>query len=304
MVGGASQVSPSRYRRAFTLVELLVVIAIIGVLVSLLIPAIGSARSAARRVQCTNNLRQIGIAVNNYESTYRTLPPPKAGTQFENRGSTFVLLLPFLEENSLFEGYDLTKPVDDPRNAAITQGIVPTYLCPQMRLPRTVPDLECRESLGPSSYVISTRTKYSNHKNLDGAFKTPPATGRYRLSTKRIRDGMSRTIFAGEVNYGHRDFLWTDCPERNGQSKWGDTTWANGYWFFAWGHMSADFPSLFNNSKLFASPNSARVFRSDHTGGVNFVMLDASVRFVADDTDPEVRAALVTRNGREQNTDL
>ena len=290
-------------RRAFTLVELLVVIAIIAILIGLLIPAINSTRAAARRVQCTNNLRQIGIAANNYESTFRTLPPPKAGTQFENRGSTFVLLLPYLEEGQRFERYDLNKPIDDPVNAEITRGTIATYLCPQMQLPRRVPDEECGEYLGAASYVISTRTKYSNHKKLDGAFKNPPAKGRYHLGTKHIRDGLSKTIFAGEVNYGHRDYLWTDCPGKNGQAKWGDTTWAQGYWFYAWGHMSADFPELFNNSELFASPNSARVFRSDHPGGVNFVMLDASVRFISDDTAPEVRAAYVTRSGREQVLD-
>lgn len=292
-----------RVRAAFTLIELLVVIAIIAVMVGLLIPAINSARAAARRVQCVNNLRQIGVATNNYESAFRTLPPPKAGPQFENRGSTLVLLLPYLEENQRFENYDLSKTVDDPQNAAITQGIVPTYLCPQMRLPRVVPDLECGELLGPSSYVISSRTKYSNHMKLDGAFKNPTRSGRYNLQTKHIRDGLSKTILVGEVNYGHQDYVWSDCSSKNGQSRWGDTTWANGYWFFAWGHISADLPSLFNNSDVFASPHSARVFRSDHTGGVNFVMLDSSVRFMPDDTDPEIRAALVTRSGRESLPD-
>jgi prepilin-type N-terminal cleavage/methylation domain-containing protein len=295
--------SSRHFPNGFTLVELLVVIAVIGTLVSLLLPAINSARGAARRVQCTNNLRQIGLAGNQYLSAFGTLPPPKAGTQFENRGSTFVLLLPYLEEDSRFMQYDLTKPVDDPQNAEVAQGTIPTYLCPQMNLPRIVPDLECGESLGAGSYVISTRTKYSNHKKLDGAFKNPPPNGRYNLRPRHIKDGMSKTIFVGEINYGHRDLLWTDCPDRNGQPKWGDTTWANGYWYFAWGHMSADLPSLFNNSELLANPNSARVFRSDHPGGVNFVLLDASVRFVTDDTDPDLRAALVTRDGGELLSD-
>ncbi len=293
-----------RPQLAFTLVELLIVIAIIAILIGLLIPAINSARAAARRVQCTNNLRQIGIAANNYESVFRTLPPPKAGSQFEDRGSTLVLLLPYLEESHRFESYDLHKSVDDPQNVAFTSDIVSTYLCPQMNLPRRVPDVECGELLGPASYVISSRTKYGNHMKLDGAFKNPPATGRYNLGTKHIKDGLSKTLFAGEVNYGHKEFVWTDCPDTNGQPKWGDTTWANGYWYFAWGHMSSDLPELFNNSEQFSPPLSARVFRSDHPGGVNFVMLDAAVRFLTTDTDPEIRSALVTRNGREQITDF
>lgn len=289
--------------RGFTLVELLVVIAIMGTLVSLLIPAVNAARSAARQAQCRNNLRQIGVAATNYESVFKTLPPPKVGNQFENLGSTFVLLLPYLEENQRFQDYDFDKPVDDAANVAVTRGVVSTYLCPQMRLPRKVPDDVCGELLGPGSYVISTRTAYSNHKRLDGAFENPPSRGRYNLRTKHIRDGMTKTIFAGEVNYGHRDYRWTDCAERNGQSKWGDATWANGYWFFAWGHMSADFPQLYNNSEVYAHPNSARVFRSDHPGGVNFVMLDASVRFLTSDTDPKIRSALVTRSGGELISD-
>lgn len=288
----------TRHHHAFTLVELLVVIAIIGILVGLLLPAINSARAAARKTQCTNNMRQIGLAANNYYSSFQHLPPPKIGSQFENLGSTFVLLLPYLDEAARFNGYDQTKPVNDPENLRFTQGTVDTYLCPSMVIPRIVPDVGCGEELGPGSYVISTRTKYSNHRKLDGAFKNPTRRA-YNLGSRHIKDGMSNTIFAGEINYGHKDLVWTDCPEKNGQPKWGDTTWANGYWFFAWGHMTDDFPQLFNKSDLLASPNSLRAYRSDHPGGVNFVMLDASVRFIDDSSDQRLRAALVTRNGRE-----
>ena len=286
------------YRSAFTLVELLVVIAIIAILISLLLPAVNAVRATARKTQCSNNLRQIGVATNNYLSAFQVLPPPKIGGQFENLGSTFVLLLPYLEEANRFEKYNQTKPVDDPENLPYTQKPVDVYLCPSMILPRNVPEGGCGEKLGPASYVISTRTKYSNHRKLDGAFKNP--TNRpYNLSEKHIKDGMSKTILVGEINYGHEDFLWTDCPDQNGKPRWGDTTWANGYWFFSWGHMSADFPNLFNNTDLYASPNSNRAYRSDHSGGVNFVMLDGSVRFIADSTDEKLREALVTRNGRE-----
>lgn len=290
---------PIHFRRAFTLIELLVSVAIIGILVTLLLPAVNVARASARKVQCTNHMRQLGVATNNYVSAHRTLPPPKAGTQFENRGSTFVLLLPYLEESHLFQSYDMSKAVDDPVNVLFTQETVSTYLCPSMRIPRIVPDVACGERLAAGSYVISSRSKYSNHRKLDGAFKNPPANRKYDLGLKHIKDGTSKTILMGEVNYGHRDYVWTDCPERNGQPKWGDTTWANGYWFYAWGHMTVDFPELYNNSARFASPNSARAFRSDHSGGVNFVMIDGSVRFITTGSDPGIRKALVTRNGHE-----
>ena len=181
----------------------------------------------------------------------------------------------------------------------VTSTSVPVYLCPEMSTNRPVPDLECGEVLAAGSYVISSRTTYSGHRQLDGAFRNPVEDRKYSLSYQHILDGTSKTLLVGEVNYGHEEFLWTDCGDKKGTSKWGDTTWANGYWYFAWGHMSTDLPQLFNNSDLFANPNSARVFRSDHVGGVNFVLLDSSVRFLDDDSSPEVRRALVTRAGEE-----
>lgn len=148
----------------FTLIELLTVIAILGVLISLLLPAVSAARSAARGVQCRNNLRQLGVATQNYLSARNHLPPPNAGSQFENRGSTLVFLLPYLEEAQSFDAYDFTRPVDDPVNLPITGRPIATYLCPSMVLRRQVPDLERGEKLAPGSYLISSRTKYASHR--------------------------------------------------------------------------------------------------------------------------------------------
>lgn len=295
--------SPRANRFGFTLIELLVVIATIAVLVSLLIPAVQAARSTARRIQCVNNLRQIGLATANYASANSHLPPPTAGAQFENRGGTLVLLLPYLEEGALYAHYNLDLPITDAVNSTVTSASVPAYRCPEMSTNRPVPDTQCGEVLAPGSYVISSRTTYSGHQKLDGAFRNPVAGRKYSLGYQHIIDGTSKTLLVGEVNYGHADFIWSDCEERNGTPKWGDTTWANGYWYYAWGHMSADLPWLFNNVDLFASPNSSRVFRSDHVGGVNFVFLDGSVDMLANDSDPIVREALVTRAGREVTAD-
>lgn len=288
------------HRAAFTLVELLVVIAIIGILVAILLPAVQSAREAARRITCQNNLKQIGLAVQNFEQAKMHLPPPKAGSSnYTNLGSTLVMLLPFLEESSRFDQYDLSKVVDDPENLRITGEPVNVYLCPTMELPRAVPDTSCGEELGPGSYIISTRTEYRLFPELDGAFENPKENGSYTLGLQHITDGTSKTLLVGEINYGHRDYLWSKCTERLGMSRWGDFAWAEGYWYYSWGHMAGERPDVYNDRSQFAPPYSARVFRSDHPGGVNFVLLDGSVHFLTDATAPEIRSALVTRAGGE-----
>ncbi|MEM8678133.1 MAG: DUF1559 domain-containing protein [Planctomycetota bacterium] len=286
-------------RSGFTLVELLVVIAIVGILVAILLPAVNSARGAARKIHCTNNLKQIGLATHNYHGAMRHLPPPHAGDgHFQNFASTFVILLPYLEENALADGYDFEQTTDAAINVELTSKPLPTYLCPSMVMRRIVPDVECGEELGPGSYMISTRTEYRPHETLDGAFKVPDED-RYNLSFKHIRDGLSKTLLVGETNYGLRELPWTSCS-KVGSPKWGDMAWAEGYWALSWGHMAADVPSWFNNSdpKLFFSEIN-RVYRSDHPGGVNFLRLDGSVFFLTDESDPDIRVAMVTRAGAD-----
>jgi prepilin-type N-terminal cleavage/methylation domain-containing protein len=290
-----------RGRRAFTLVELLVVVAIIGILVALLLPAIQAARECARRVTCQNHLKQIGLAVQNYASAQKHLPPPKIGAeQFNLLGGVFVTLLPYLEEASRFSNYDPTKNVDDPVNLPITSLPVDIYTCPSMHLPRAVPS-GLDEKLGPGSYLISTRTEYGLFKILDGAFANPTADGHYSLGFKNITDGTSKTLLVGEANFGLQAWRWDDGPEL-GAPMWGDQTWAAGYWNLSWGHMAASKPQVYNNSSEYFVPESQRCFRSDHPGGVQFVLLDGSVRFLPTDSDPLVRKALVTRAGGETNT--
>lgn len=292
-------------KRGFTLVELLVVIAIIGILVAMLLPAIQAAREAGRRMGCQNNLKQIGLAVQNYSHAKRHLPPPKLGAkQFNELGGTFIALLPYLEETARFAAYDATKNVNDPVNLPITSKPIDIFLCPSMDLPRSVPEPASDEKLGPASYLISSRTDYDNFRALDGAFDNPPDDGRYTLSIQHITDGMSKTLLVGEINYGMRPMLWANFSGLQGTTKWGDQTWADGYWARSWGHMSATRPTLYNNSTKYTSPYSDRSFRSDHRGGVQFVMLDGSVHFLSNDSDPEVRRALVTRSGEEPNAHI
>lgn len=286
-------------RRALSLIELLVVITIIAILVSITLPAVNVVRESARRTLCSNNLRQLGVATHNYAAAMGHLPPPKLGTEFENRGSTLVILLPYLEEADAYEQYNSALPVDAPGNQEITSRRIQVYLCPSMELHREVPDKAGKEKLGPGSYVISSRTKYSGYKKLDGAFATPVDNRPYRLTFDHIKDGRAKTFLFGEIDYGYEKFVWTGVAGKENQARWGDTTWADGYWFYAWGHVAAEFPQLYNNNDQFFSPYSPRVFRSDHPGGVNFVMVDASVRYIRDEIEPAVRTALVTRDGRD-----
>src|SRR5687768_12954801 len=215
---------------AFTLIELLVAIAIIGVLVALLLPAIQAAREASRRMACQSRLKQIGLAVQNFEGAAGHLPPPKAGAgTYNDRGGMFVLLLPYIEQRQLFAGYDPEKSILDPQNRPITEKPVDLYLCPSMALPRDVPDRACGEELAPGSYAISSRTEYGLHGKLDGAFANPPDSGEYSLAARHITDGLANTLLVGEINYGHHGYLWEDCDGRSSEVKWGDHTWAHGY---------------------------------------------------------------------------
>ena len=133
---------------AFTLVELLVVMAIIGGLVGLLLPAVQSARESARRLQCSNHLKQIGLGLHNYESTYKKFP---VGSIESNFISSFTAILPHLEQGNRYALYNFSRYYTDPDNAALSAHTIATYLCPSMVLPRNVPDPRGDEVGGPGS---------------------------------------------------------------------------------------------------------------------------------------------------------
>jgi prepilin-type N-terminal cleavage/methylation domain-containing protein len=303
---------------AFTLVELLVVIAIIGVLIALLLPAIQAARETARTCTCRNHLRQIGLAVQLFHDTNKTLPPPKvlggpgglysdpeASDQFSQRGSAFVLLLPYLEEANRFAEYDISKDVSHSKNLPITSRPIELYMCPSMALPREVPNISAGEKLGPGSYMLSVYTDYGATKETDGAFMRPVFSGsvptRYDLPVSQITDGTSNTFLIGENSYNLPRLPW---PEMPGNEKWGDHTWADGYWALSWGNIQWFLYeklkiATYNRTDLSNPKDAMRVFRSDYRGGAQFVFLDSSVRFVPTDIDYNVLKALVTRAGEE-----
>jgi len=193
----------SRYRIAFTLVELLVVIAIIGILVALLLPAIQAAREAARRSECTNNLKQLGIALHNYHDTHGTLPHRQGGTggptwrDNGDRASGFVCLLPFLEQAALHEqikdgvaGFPPWGPVPWDSGYQPWLQRIPALLCPS-----DAAHEQLTTGVQPTNYCFSTGdwTPWGH----DTATRSPFA---YRRGYKfrAITDGLSTTIAMSE----------------------------------------------------------------------------------------------------------
>jgi prepilin-type N-terminal cleavage/methylation domain-containing protein len=316
----AGQSRRTRRLSGFTLVELLVVIAIIGVLIALLLPAIQAARETARTCICRNHLRQIGLAVQMFHDTNKTLPPPKVlggngglysdpetSDQYSQRGSAFILLLPYLEEGNRFAAYDISKTVVHSKNLEITSRPIDLYMCPSMALPRDVPNEGAGEKLGPGSYMLSVYTDYGATKETDGAFMRPPFSGasptRYDLPLSQIVDGTTNTFLIGENAYNLPGIPWPEAP---GNEKWGDHTWAEGYWALSWGTIQWTLfdkfkVTTYNRTDLPNPKDGMRVFRSDHRGGTQFVYLDGSVHFVPTDIEYSVLRALVTRAGEEVN---
>ncbi|MEZ5940788.1 MAG: DUF1559 domain-containing protein [Planctomycetaceae bacterium] len=179
MLPTRTETSRRRYSQpatAFTLIEFLVVLAIIAILVALLLPARRSSRGAARRMQCKNNLKQIGLALHNYADVYGTLPP--AQTYDENGHvlhSWRTLILPYLDQKALYDRIDLSKPWDDPVNAEIAATSIPVYRC-------------------PSADMDSNLTTYLAVVGEDCCFH--PQRGR---NFDEITDGLSNTVAVVEI---------------------------------------------------------------------------------------------------------
>ncbi|QDV32826.1 DUF1559 domain-containing protein [Tautonia plasticadhaerens] len=218
-----------RPRRAFTLIELLVVIAIIGVLIALLLPAVQSAREAARRAECTNNLKQIGLAMHNYHSSLNCFPvgflyPDPARVYpgvplLHYRWSVLAQLSPYLEQASVFNALNMDWPTAPgpaavlgtppwtifPVNTSILATKVKFFLCPSDGAgPSTT--LPGGVTSGPSNYHFSTGDGSPNSANPGDAGQKVPANGAFVLGRPQtaatIRDGLSGTVAASEQLIG------------------------------------------------------------------------------------------------------
>jgi prepilin-type N-terminal cleavage/methylation domain-containing protein len=189
----------TRKKMAFTLVELLVVIAIIGILVALLLPAVQAAREAARRMQCGNNLKQIGLAWQNYHDTYKVFPPSYVNSGSEIMWGWGTLILPFIEQQNLHNTLSPTtqsglNPVTSnptPAQAAL-QTRLSFYLCPSDPIGSQLNKRYHGTGLGPSSYVV----------NEGVAGYEPNTANGDAHSMAEILDGTSNTILVSERDHG------------------------------------------------------------------------------------------------------
>jgi prepilin-type N-terminal cleavage/methylation domain-containing protein len=297
-----------RQRGAFTLVELLVVIAIIGMLVALLLPAIQAARESARKTSCRNNLHQIGVAMHNYESAFRKLPPGYKYA-FSSQGNVLGhswtdMILPFMELKNMYDVIDFKKPIYDPANVIREQHIA-SLLCPTDDVSPTgfVQMGDARFAM--ACYVANFGTpdldedqEQANPAPTDPFNRRGPWGPFYRNSATRLKhitDGTAKTLMVGERQNG---------PFRT-QGVHGvhieyETTWAGAVREITdptddHGHMV-----LFQTGH---TPNHAdsddRDVSASHSGEALFLMCDASVHSISEGIDEKVYFALGTMNWEE-----
>jgi len=248
----------------FTLIELLVVIAITAILIALLLPAVQAAREAARRIQCFNNLRQMGLALHVYHDLGDRFPPggwirgPGKGNLVWLAWS--ALLLRHVEQEALYNGLNFARPFNSPANGTAAVTVLSVYLCPTS----TRPDPRSG-GLGAADYggMFGERITSPNDPPKG------PMTYDQAFSIAAIRDGTSQTLFVGEAS-----------------------AWPEGQWINAHNVFDQAFP--INKAPAFEND-----LRSDHPGGAQGLFGDGHARFIKESIDPRTLAALCTRAGGE-----
>jgi prepilin-type N-terminal cleavage/methylation domain-containing protein len=308
-------------RRAFTLVELLVVIAIIGILVALLLPAIQAAREAARRAQCTNNVKQLAVAMQNYHDSYKTLPINYGQNQQYNgtgNGKSWLIgILPRMEQQGLYDQIDWNLPIDSAANAAVASTKVQAFLCPSDG-DSSLGIMGGRANVGglnPNN--PSGQWGVNNYKAVAGGnWNWSDHTGVSQVSCRWPGDANGLDRGNGIIcrNSDNQVGNWTNLAHvSDGTSNvlaigeavpsWCTHTW---WWWFNGATATCGVPL---NYRIAQGDGYLRSqagdwgrnysFFSKHPGGAQFALVDASVRFVTNDIDITLYRQLATMCGGE-----
>lgn len=296
-----------RMPRGFTLIELLVVIAIIAVLIALLLPAVQQAREAARRTQCKNALKQLGLAMHNYHDTFLQLPPGAiltvaGGTDFENgRNANWsatwtIMLLPYFDQAPLYNKFNSSLSARHANNSTVTRTNLGPLNCPSH--PAVISRLtQDYDGFVKGNYAANVgagrmlRLADFRNTSLRGPISV---TGRWGANFSSIIDGSSNTVLIGEivkVDSGGDDrgaWAWCTGATFSGQGNGGAVLGPNTRMLMDSSPYSDNDTTniVFNwRSNPDSGNNSGVGARSFHTGGVHFTLGDGTVRFISENVD-------------------
>jgi prepilin-type N-terminal cleavage/methylation domain-containing protein/prepilin-type processing-associated H-X9-DG protein len=325
--------SAMRFRSAFSLVELLVVVAIIGVLVALLLPVIQASRESARRSQCANQLRQLGLASQSFVDVRRHFPPGVKqwyfNTAVSHRGiPQFAYLLPHLEEASVLVTWDYEDPINNANRGehSPTAVVLPMLICPSDQIdlnPVVMQQRDWHYALTSYGGNGGTRAYFPLSATADGMFHTTgeasePERHQQPVEPRRVTDGLSRTLLFGERYHADPNY------ESFNAAGWGEPLKEWGWWGASTsrkmiGHvtLSAQVPINYqlpfdyagragqtppaDSFAQFQEYVDRRItaYGSGHPAGANFCLADGSVRFMHEELELGLLQAMSTRAGNE-----